>query len=154
MRQWVQAGAAAAGFAILSVLPSTALAQSEGLTAMDLNQDGIVTREEAKRLTVGKFVVLDVNQDQILEIHEFAAENPAADIDQVAQAFVELDENADDLLDVQEFSRRSSGLFTILDVNQDGVITPPEMLEGERRLRAVLRFKQQQQAGTAPAPPQ
>lgn len=126
----------------LAVTPALALvagkaAQAEAPAAfqqIDADRDGRITRAEFDAARASAFSRADADRDGKLTVSELRALVPAgAGGDRPSRPSREqlerlrgIDRNGDRAIDAAEFGAIGQGLFSRIDANRDGVITPQE----------------------------
>jgi len=98
---------------------------------VDVNHDGVITREEFNRAQQSLFDRMDVNHDGVISRAEFnrahqAGPNVQAGLSQ--SLFERVDVNHDGVITREEFNRAQQSLFDKLDVNHNGVISREEFI--------------------------
>lgn len=93
---------------------------------LDTNQDGIVTREEAKQIRVNRFQKIDGNADGQLTLAEFSAEALEQYNAKRTQQFNFHDKDQDGLITFAE-TKQKLGLFKRFDQNNDDIVSVQEM---------------------------
>jgi Ca2+-binding EF-hand superfamily protein len=95
---------------------------------MDANQDGKVTRDEAKSASDRLFQKLDLNKDGSITQAEAREGMKALGTERAAQRFAAKDTNKDGKLSAEE-SKMPAERFTRIDANKDGFLTQEELAQ-------------------------
>lgn len=122
----LQAGCSANKSALASASPIEREFAAAAVT-WDLNQNGDVTCEEWKQYASGLVREADVNRDGFLSREEFAAMSRRDRLFETA-GFAYFDANGDGRIALAEIVDKPNPAFTLLDNNQDCVITPEERM--------------------------
>lgn len=113
--------------------PKSALAMASDLdfdfiaaaVTWDLDRDGNVTCEEWKRYVAGLFAEADANHDGMLTAAEFKAMSRQDRLFETA-GLRYFDANGDGQLTLAEITGKPNPAFTLLDTDNDCVLTPEE----------------------------
>ncbi len=97
------------------------------LEAYDLNHDGSVTRAELEAGLRADFAKADADHDGKLNEAEIAPVNAQRWSSDASSASPLVDWNNDGFVDFSEFAGTARSLFTQVDADGDGVLTPAEM---------------------------
>ncbi len=97
------------------------------LEAYDFNHDGSVTRAELEAGIRADFAKADANHDGKLDGTEIAAVNAQRWSSDASSASPLVDWNNDGAVDFYEFAGTARSLFTQVDADGDGVLTPAEL---------------------------
>ncbi|WP_293623667.1 hypothetical protein [Salinisphaera sp.] len=123
---------------VLAAVSAGAWAQN-ALSALDANDDGAISRQEAIDGQRKTFERLDANEDGVLDIDEFAAGQPApaseelpADVRRkrrkaLERQFATLDRDDDGAISLAEYQAAMTPYFDALDTNSDGVLDGAEL---------------------------
>jgi EF hand len=98
--------------------PGAQTAQSD-FAATDLNDDGVIDREEYHRRMMDTMLMADTNKDGMLSMDEVPEADPAA--------FQAADRNGDGMLSNQEFVDARFGDFDTADQDGSGTLSPAEV---------------------------
>lgn len=116
--------------------------RGDGITRLDTNGDGTITRAEADAPRLERFAAADTNGDGALtqaELETHAeAERQRRMEERKARHFARLDSDGNGTISAEEFTNRGSGRFARLDANDDGSVTAEE-IEAARAARAEWR---------------
>ncbi|HEY1710618.1 MAG TPA: hypothetical protein VGG10_20285 [Rhizomicrobium sp.] len=106
----------------------------------DANKDGSVTRAELDAGLRAEFAAADTNHDGVLDPDEVRAVNAARLQAEGTAASPLIDWNQDGHVDFEEFAAGPRTLFSQLDRNGDGVLSPDELHpnRGEHRPKRGL----------------
>lgn len=124
--------------ACLLAVSAIAWAQDMGLADADTNNDGRISRKEARVAQDKAFDRLDTNGDGRLDYDEFAAGQPElpddADAEQeklrkrvLTRWFKQMDDNGDGHISRKEYHQALEPYFEQLDTDGDGYISAEEM---------------------------
>ena len=94
----------------------------------DQDQDGQVTRMELLAELKSRFTQADSDGDQLLVLRELFSDTVPVENDR--QHFIKRDVNGDNALTVQEFTAGWQPIFTNLDRDRNGILTPSELTSG------------------------
>lgn len=134
----------------LGGLTYTAIAQDDRgpghqprLEAIDVNQDGNVTKDEITAHRAGKFESADTNGDNLVSAEEFEAfaeaEQERRRAERQAKRFAKLDANGDGFVTAEEHANaadeRMERMFARVDTDGDGVITEAEREAAKEKMR-------------------
>jgi len=97
------------------------------LTKYDANHDGTVTKAEMEAGLRAEFAAADVNHDGCLTPDEVRTINAQRWQEQGSTATPLIDWNQDGCIDVNEYAGTARSLFTEMDRNEDGKLTPEEL---------------------------
>lgn len=101
----------------------------KGLARFDWDGNGSVTRDEMRTTAIERFQKTDANKDGRLTLDEIQA----ARSEHAAKRFAEKDTNKDGKLSRTEVPRMPDEVWKRLDANNDGALTPDELVKkGER----------------------
>jgi Ca2+-binding EF-hand superfamily protein len=103
----------------------------ELLERYDADHDGIVTRAEMAAGLKADFAVADTNRDGRLDEDETRAVNAQRWSEGQSTTSTLVDWNHDGFVDFNEFAGTARSLFTELDRDGDGKLTPKEMGKGK-----------------------
>jgi Ca2+-binding EF-hand superfamily protein len=103
----------------------------ERLKAADTNNDGMISREEAKALPriAEQFDAIDANRDGFITLDELRAYHQAHKGEQRGEMWKTLDANGDGKLSREEVAGhpRLAKEFDAIDANKDGFLSPDEL---------------------------
>ncbi len=113
--------------------------KGKGLARFDRDGNGVVTRDEMRTTEIERFDKVDANHDGRLTLDEIQAFHREL----AAKRFAEKDTNNDGKLSRSEVSRMPDEVFSRLDLNKDGVLTPDELANrgGRFQSHAERRFQ-------------
>jgi hypothetical protein len=97
------------------------------LLRYDVNNDGVVTREEMEAGLKAEFAAADTNGDGCLNPAEVRAENDRRLARDGAAASPLKDWNLDGCVDLKEFSNTAHSYFDLVDKKKDGKVTLLEL---------------------------
>lgn len=97
------------------------------LTKYDSNHDGTVTKAELEAGLKAEFDAADKNHTGCLPAAEVTAINEARWTEQGSTATPLIDWNQDGCIDLNEYAGTARSLFTQMDRNGDGKLTPEEL---------------------------
>ncbi|WP_353221815.1 EF-hand domain-containing protein [Salinisphaera sp. C84B14] len=125
-------------FVLAAAMPAGAWAQN-ALSALDANDDGAISRQEAIDGQRKTFERLDGNGDGLLDTDEFAAGQPGRDSEElpadvrrarrasIERQFAILDRDDDGAISLAEYQAAMTPYFDALDTNSDGVLDGAEL---------------------------
>ncbi len=132
----------------LGGLTYTAMADNRGgphprLEALDANQDGNITKDEAEAHRADKFNSADANGDGLVSADEFEvfaeAERERKREQRQARRFAKMDVDGDGLISAEEHASHAAArmerMFERVDTDGDGVITEAEMEAAKGKMR-------------------
>ena len=138
---------------ILTALLATAAANAhfslaQRLRQLDTNHDRALSLTEALTARQTRFVALDLDRSQTLTLAEISskinAQMPNAKLpdakqnafERVGERFYRLDKNRDGYISRTEWDDKVANLFARFDVNNDRLITRPEVRSARQAKRA------------------
>jgi hypothetical protein len=95
----------------------------KGLARFDRDGNGVVTRDEMRTTETERFQKVDTNKDGRLTLDEIQA----AHKERAAKHFADKDANKNGKLERAEVPRIPDEMWTRLDQNKDGTLTPDEL---------------------------
>lgn len=127
--------------AIFLALSASATAQDgrrgERLQALDTNNDGAITRQEANAKKLQRFGETDTNNDGSITPEEIEAAMERRRAERRAERFAKTDTDGNGAISQAEFlaSDRGSEIFDRLDSNDDDIISAAEIEAGQAARR-------------------
>ena len=103
---------------------------ASGILLRYAGPDGTVTRDGMEAGLRKDFDAADANHDGVLQPDEMRSVNQQRWTEDQSAISPLVDWNNDGVIDFTEFSATARSLFTQLDRNGDGVLTPEEMRQG------------------------
>ncbi len=119
----------------------------EWFSRMDVNGDGVVSKDEIARFTEQRFASADANKDGNVTPDEFEAARGKRREERMERRYSELDRDGDKTVTQEEFTAgaaaravlRASRRFKRMDANGDGVVSFDEMKAARRHHRGRRR---------------
>lgn len=111
----------------LSMTAATAIARPPHLKAMDLNEDGRITRAEAEQAAASRAQAVDSNADGMITVEELQAEHERRKIQRMQKHLTEADTNADGYVQLDEFSSQMLEHIMQRDRDGDGQLSGKEL---------------------------
>jgi Ca2+-binding EF-hand superfamily protein len=145
---FVPLAVAAFGFASLPLIASADQNRprhnpGERMEALDTNGDGDISREEVDAVRAERFAATDTDGDGLISAEEFSAAAEAREVQQRAERhaaiFEHLDTDGDGTLSNGELSPQIDHMFSMVDSDEDGVITLAEREATHEAMRARWR---------------
>jgi len=117
--------------------------------ASDLNRDGVISRDEVVRLQTARFLQIDYNGDGGVDLAEFSAMptaargavDPKAWLKSRRFQFTRIDSNADGRITLPEFEATAVQVFAASDVDNDGRVTPEELVLSITQMTAQVQMR-------------
>ncbi len=106
--------------------------------SLDHNGDGSISIKELQAVRYQRFIILDLNRDNIISAFEGTANTSWID------RLKRMDRNNDGQVTLSEYEERGRSRFAIIDLDGNGQITAHEALNFQRKVR---KYGSQSQTG-------